>query len=102
VIVAVDQALGANNTARFFGAAVGITLDSHSRNAFVVSSRKTALGCESRNRGVRPDSERNCVSNIHPPDGLGYDLAAHVLVSLLAARRNWAALARISRTARQS
>jgi ethanolamine ammonia-lyase small subunit len=31
---------------------------------------------------VRPDSERNCVCNIQPPDGLGYDLAAHVLVSL--------------------
>jgi ethanolamine ammonia-lyase small subunit len=40
--------------------------------------------------GPRPgmaDSERNCVSNIHPPDGLGYDRAAHVLVSLLAGAR---------------
>ncbi len=31
----------------------------------------------------RVDSERNCVSNIRPPDGLSYDAAADVLVALL-------------------
>lgn len=39
---------------------------------------------------VRPgiaDSLRNCVSNIHPPDGLGYERAAAVLVSLLLGAR---------------
>lgn len=39
---------------------------------------------------VRPgmaDSMRNCVSNIHPPDGLGYERAAAVLVSLLLGAR---------------
>jgi ethanolamine ammonia-lyase small subunit len=40
-----------------------------------------------RPRPGMADSERNCVSNIHPPDGLGYDRAAHVLVSLLAGAR---------------
>jgi ethanolamine ammonia-lyase small subunit len=40
-----------------------------------------------RPRPGMADSERNCVSNIHPPDGLGYDRAAHVLVSLLTGAR---------------
>lgn len=40
-----------------------------------------------RPRPGMADSERNCVSNIHPPDGLGYQRAAHVLVSLLAGAR---------------
>lgn len=40
-----------------------------------------------RPRPGMADSERNCVSNIHPPDGLGYERAAHVLVSLLAGAR---------------
>lgn len=34
-------------------------------------------------RPGRVDSERNCVSNIRPPDGLGHDAAADVLVALL-------------------
>jgi ethanolamine ammonia-lyase small subunit len=34
-------------------------------------------------RPGRVDSERNCVSNIRPPDGLTYDAAAEVLVSLM-------------------
>lgn len=31
----------------------------------------------------RKDSERNCISNIHPPDGLGYEAAADKLVWLM-------------------
>ena len=31
----------------------------------------------------RKDSERNCISNIHPPDGLGYDAAADKLAWLM-------------------
>jgi ethanolamine ammonia-lyase small subunit len=31
----------------------------------------------------RRDSERNCISNIHPPDGLGYRSAAQKLVLLM-------------------
>ena len=31
----------------------------------------------------RKDSERNCISNIHPPDGLGYAAAADKLQHLL-------------------
>jgi ethanolamine ammonia-lyase small subunit len=34
-------------------------------------------------RPGRVDSERNCVSNIRPPDGLSYDAAAEVLVALM-------------------
>lgn len=34
-------------------------------------------------RRGRVDAERNCVSNIHPPDGLGHDGAAEVLAALL-------------------
>jgi ethanolamine ammonia-lyase small subunit len=34
-------------------------------------------------RPGRVDAERNCVSNVHPPDGLGYDDAARVLAGLL-------------------
>lgn len=34
-------------------------------------------------RPGRKDSERNCMSNIHPPDGLGYDAAAETLVRLM-------------------
>jgi ethanolamine ammonia-lyase small subunit len=31
----------------------------------------------------RRDSERNCISNVHPPDGLGYAAAAGKLVQLM-------------------
>ncbi|MHC1557382.1 ethanolamine ammonia-lyase subunit EutC [Actinomycetospora sp. C-140] len=34
-------------------------------------------------RRGRVDSERNCVSNIRPPDGLTYDAAAEVLAALM-------------------
>jgi ethanolamine ammonia-lyase small subunit len=34
-------------------------------------------------RPGRVDSERNCVSNIHPPDGLGYAEAARVVAGLV-------------------
>jgi ethanolamine ammonia-lyase small subunit len=34
-------------------------------------------------RAGRVDSERNCVSNIRPPDGLTYDGAAEILAALL-------------------
>jgi ethanolamine ammonia-lyase small subunit len=34
-------------------------------------------------RPGRSDSERNCVSNVHPPDGLGYAQAARVVASLV-------------------
>ncbi|MCX2715791.1 ethanolamine ammonia-lyase subunit EutC [Mycolicibacterium sp. J2] len=33
------------------------------------------------------DADRNCISNIHPPDGLGYQEAARVAVSLVAGAR---------------
>ena len=36
-------------------------------------------------RPGRLDAERNCVSNIHPPDGLGYADAARVVAGLLEA-----------------
>ena len=36
-------------------------------------------------RPGRHDAERNCVSNIHPPDGLGYADAARVVAGLLTA-----------------
>ena len=29
------------------------------------------------------DAERNCISNIHPPDGLGYEAAARVVAGLV-------------------
>jgi ethanolamine ammonia-lyase small subunit len=35
----------------------------------------------------RRDSERNCVSNIRPPDGLSYDAAAQTIARLLRAAR---------------
>lgn len=34
-------------------------------------------------RAGRRDSERNCVSNIHPPHGLGYAAAARVVAALI-------------------
>ncbi|MGC7322459.1 ethanolamine ammonia-lyase light chain EutC, partial [Mycobacteroides abscessus subsp. massiliense] len=33
------------------------------------------------------DAQRNCVSNIHPPEGLGYDQAAQVVAALVAGAR---------------
>ena len=36
-------------------------------------------------RTGRSDAERNCVSNIHPPDGLGYPRAARAIAGLLVA-----------------
>ena len=38
-------------------------------------------------RPGRADSERNCISNVRPPHGLGYAEAAGTLVALLAAAR---------------
>lgn len=35
----------------------------------------------------RSDAERNCISNIHPPDGLGYGRAARITASLIAGAR---------------
>ncbi|WP_083864968.1 ethanolamine ammonia-lyase subunit EutB [Nocardia brevicatena] len=40
-----------------------------------------------RPRPGRTDAERNCVSNIHPPDGLGYVYAAVVVAGLIAGAR---------------
>lgn len=33
------------------------------------------------------DADRNCISNIHPPDGLGYGQAAHVVAALVRGAR---------------
>lgn len=35
----------------------------------------------------RSDAERNCVSNIHPPDGLGYEQSARIVAGLVAGAR---------------
>ncbi|VEG55587.1 ethanolamine ammonia-lyase small subunit [Mycolicibacterium aurum] len=35
----------------------------------------------------RTDADRNCISNIHPPDGLGYEAAAHIAGALVAGAR---------------
>ncbi len=40
-----------------------------------------------RPRPGMADSERNCVSNIHPPDGLSYQRAAQTIASLLTGAR---------------
>ena len=37
--------------------------------------------------GRTPDSDRNCISNIHPPDGLSYAQAARVCANLVAGAR---------------
>ena len=38
-------------------------------------------------RPGRSDADRNCISNIHPPEGLGYDAAARVVAGLVAGAR---------------
>ncbi len=38
-------------------------------------------------RPGRSDAERNCVSNIHPPEGLGYAAAARITAGLVAGAR---------------
>src|SRR4051812_50206792 len=38
-------------------------------------------------RPGRTDADRNCISNIHPPDGLGYAEAARVTAGLVAGAR---------------
>ncbi|NUS92232.1 MAG: ethanolamine ammonia-lyase subunit EutC [Nocardia sp.] len=38
-------------------------------------------------RPSRTDADRNCVSNIHPPEGLGYHRAAEVVAALVAGAR---------------
>jgi ethanolamine ammonia-lyase small subunit len=35
----------------------------------------------------RTDADRNCISNIHPPDGLGYQAAARIAAALVAGAR---------------
>jgi ethanolamine ammonia-lyase small subunit len=39
-------------------------------------------------RPGRTDADRNCISNIHPPDGLGYQQAAQVVVGLVDGARS--------------
>ena len=38
-------------------------------------------------RPGRTDADRNCISNIHPPGGLGYQAAAHIAAALVAGAR---------------
>jgi ethanolamine ammonia-lyase small subunit len=38
-------------------------------------------------RAGRTDADRNCISNIHPPEGLGYADAARVVAGLVAGAR---------------
>lgn len=38
-------------------------------------------------RPGRSDADRNCISNIHPPEGLGYRAAAYVAAGLIAGAR---------------
>ncbi|MFC3962100.1 ethanolamine ammonia-lyase subunit EutC [Nocardia jiangsuensis] len=38
-------------------------------------------------RPGRTDAERNCLSNIHPPDGLGYERAARIVAALIEGAR---------------
>jgi ethanolamine ammonia-lyase small subunit len=38
-------------------------------------------------RAGRTDADRNCISNIHPPEGLGYGDAARVVAGLVAGAR---------------
>jgi ethanolamine ammonia-lyase small subunit len=38
-------------------------------------------------RPGRNDADRNCISNIHPPEGLGYDAAARVVAGLVTGAR---------------
>ncbi|QNG19689.1 ethanolamine ammonia-lyase subunit EutC [Rhodococcus triatomae] len=38
-------------------------------------------------RPGRADSDRNCISNIHPPEGLGYEQAAKVVAGLVSGAR---------------
>lgn len=38
-------------------------------------------------RPGRTDADRNCISNIHPPDGLGYRRAARIAAALVAGAR---------------
>lgn len=38
-------------------------------------------------RPGRTDADRNCISNIHPPDGLGYETAVDIVVALIAGAR---------------
>jgi len=40
-----------------------------------------------RPRIGRMDSERNCVSNIRPPHGLSYDMAADAIAALVTAAK---------------
>ncbi len=44
------------------------------------ASASTSRTCP---RPGRTDADRNCISNIHPPDGLGYAEAARVAAGLV-------------------
>ena len=35
----------------------------------------------------RTDADRNCISNVHPPEGLGYEQAARVVLGLVTGAR---------------
>ena len=51
----------------------------------IATQARVGLGDHIAERAhVRTDADRNCISNIHPPEGLGYREAARVAAGLVA------------------
>ncbi len=70
----IGQALGARAVLVLIGERPGLSVND-SLGAYLTYAPRPG----------RSDAERNCVSNIHPPDGLGYAAAARVIAGLLQA-----------------
>lgn len=70
----IGESLGADAVLVLIGERPGLSV-TDSLGAYLTYAPRTG----------RSDAERNCVSNIHPPDGLGYPRAARAIAGLLAA-----------------
>lgn len=70
------------------GADIGIVLcDGLSATAVAAHGARMVAALVTTLGPGRTDAERNCVSNIHPPDGLGYAHAARVVATLVEGAR---------------
>lgn len=72
----IGSALGAGTVLVLIGERPGLSV---ADSLGIYLTHNPAAGCN--------DAQRNCISNIHPPEGLGYQQAARVAASLVAGAR---------------
>jgi ethanolamine ammonia-lyase small subunit len=93
LLTALVEALGSNQSRVALGDHIGARMGV--RTLIVVIGERPGLSVADSlgiylthlPRVGRTDADRNCISNIHPPEGLGYGAAARVVAGLVAGAR---------------